>query len=63
MEILKRNGLPKSILSSPEEEPVFVQSYGLSEEEAIQIIQNVTITGRMPEPIRVARLIAVALTS
>ena len=63
LEILKRNGIPKPILSSSEEAPVYVQSYGLSDDEVRQIIQNSTITGRMPEPIRVARLIAVALTS
>jgi endonuclease V-like protein UPF0215 family len=63
LEILKRNGLPKPILSSTEEAPVYVQSYGLSEDEVTQIIQNATITGRMPEPIRVARLIALALSS
>ncbi|NHK32107.1 MAG: DUF99 family protein [Asgard group archaeon] len=63
LEILKRNGLPKPILSSIKEGPIFVQSCGLSEDEVIQIIQNATITGRMPEPIRVARLIAVALSN
>jgi endonuclease V-like protein UPF0215 family len=63
LKILKRNGLPKPILSSPKEEPVYVQSYGLTEDEVIQIIQNATVTGRIPEPIRVARLIAVALSS
>ncbi|NHJ40487.1 MAG: DUF99 family protein [Asgard group archaeon] len=62
LEIIKKNGLPKPIISSPNEEPVYVQSFGLAEKEVIQIIQNATKSGRIPEPIRVARLIAVAFS-
>ncbi len=62
LEIIKKNGLPKPIISSPNEEPVYVQSFGLAEKEVIQIIQNATKSGRIPEPIRVARLIAIAFS-
>lgn len=62
LEIIKKNGLPKPILSSPDEGPIFIQSFGITEDEVIRIVQNATVTGRIPEPIRVARLIAVALT-
>ncbi|NHJ48957.1 MAG: DUF99 family protein [Asgard group archaeon] len=61
-QILEENGLPIQMISSPEKEPVFVQFYSLTEEEVKQIITNATIVGRIPEPLRVARLIAVGLT-
>ena len=43
-----------------EEEPVFVQSIGIEENTIDKFLKEITIVGRIPEPIRVARLIATA---
>ncbi|MHA1631000.1 MAG: endonuclease dU [Candidatus Heimdallarchaeota archaeon] len=59
--IIQKNGPPKAVRSNPKEEPVYVQFIGLSQQEAHQLIQNATVTGRIPEPLRIARLIAIAL--
>jgi len=59
--IIQKNGTPKAVLSNPTEEPVYVQAASVSFQEAEQLIKNATATGRMPEPLRVARILAVAL--
>jgi endonuclease V-like protein UPF0215 family len=61
LQILKNNGIPKQLSLASDQEPIYVQSYGIEEDEVIHIIRNSVITGRFPEPLRVARLVAVGL--
>lgn len=58
--VIKRNGLPQAYTSSDENEPIFVQFIGIESEEVTQLLKDITLVGRIPEPIRVARLIAIA---
>ncbi len=58
--VLERNGLPQAFVSSVDNEPVYVQFIGLKDEEVAQLLKDITLVGRIPEPIRVARLIAIA---
>lgn len=58
--VITNSGLIREIQSSEEEEPVFIQSIGFKEEEIAAFLKKVTVVGRIPEPIRVARLIATA---
>ncbi len=55
--VITNSSLIREIQSS-EEEPVFIQSIGFKEEEIATFLKKVTVVGRIPEPIRVARLIA-----
>jgi len=54
--VITNSSLIREIQSS--EEPVFIQSIGFKEEEIATFLKKVTVVGRIPEPIRVARLIA-----
>lgn len=58
--IIKRNGLPRAYISAENNEPIYAQFIGLKHEEISQLLKDVTLVGRIPEPIRVARLIAIA---
>ena len=60
LEILVNSGSPRKVTTSPEEEPVFVHSVGLDEQTIKQLLKKITRVGRIPEPVRVARLIAIA---
>jgi len=59
-EVILNSGLIKEIKTSPKEEPVYVQSIGLEEKIVSDLLVKITKVGRIPEPIRVARLIATA---
>lgn len=37
---------------------VYVSCYGIDLDNAINILQNITVIGKLPEPLRIARLIA-----
>ncbi|MEA2070078.1 MAG: DUF99 family protein [Asgard group archaeon] len=50
----------RQVQTSEKEQPVYVQSIGLPEKEIDRFLGKITNTGRMPEPLRVARLIATA---
>jgi len=58
--VITNSGLIREIQSSEEEEPVFIQSIGFKDEKIATFLKQVTAVGRIPEPIRVARLIATA---
>jgi endonuclease V-like protein UPF0215 family len=58
--ILKKNGLPQPFVSTEDNEPIYVQFKGMNQEEVSQLLKDITLVGRTPEPIRVARLIAIA---
>jgi hypothetical protein len=59
--ILKENSQNlRPVLTAENEQPVYVQSIGLSESTVTKTLQELTVVGRIPEPIRVARLIATA---
>ncbi|MGC9778070.1 MAG: DUF99 family protein [Candidatus Heimdallarchaeota archaeon] len=59
-QIIMKNGPPKPMISSSNEEPIYVQYVNMNEEALAQLLKEITIAGRMPEPVRVARLIALA---
>ncbi|HUT80824.1 MAG TPA: DUF99 family protein [Candidatus Bathyarchaeia archaeon] len=46
--------------TSKNEEPVYIQMIGIEPKQAIKLLREITIAGRIPEPLRVARLIAIA---
>ncbi len=56
--VITNSGLIREIQSVEDEEPVFIQSIGFNDEEIAAFLKKITIVGRIPEPIRVARLIA-----
>lgn len=58
--ILKKNGLPRPYISTVDNEPIYVQFKGIKHEEVSQLLKDITLVGRTPEPIRVARIIAIA---
>ncbi len=58
--IIKRSGLPREYISAENNEPIYVQFKGLEHEDISQLLKDLTLVGRIPEPIRVARLIAIA---
>ncbi|HUU79645.1 MAG TPA: DUF99 family protein [candidate division Zixibacteria bacterium] len=53
----------RSVQTTNNDEPVFVQSIGIEEKKIDKFLKEITIVGRIPEPIRVARLIALAFMS
>jgi endonuclease V-like protein UPF0215 family len=59
-EIILKSGPPRKVKISTKEEPVYVQSIGLEQQIVNNLLKKITRVGRIPEPIRVARLIAVA---
>ena len=61
-QVIKKNGYPEPFKSNQTEEPIYVQYSGLKREEIESILNNSTITGRIPEPVRVARIIAIAIS-
>lgn len=50
----------RAVQTTNNDEPVFVQSIGIEEKKIDKFLKEITIVGRIPEPIRVARLIASA---
>lgn len=60
--IIRNSGTISKIKTSAEEEPVYVQSIGIRDEELDSFLKKITIVGRIPEPIRVAKLLATAET-
>jgi len=60
LDVILNSGPIKEVKTSPKEEPVYVQSIGLEEKIMSDLLVKITKVGRMPEPIRVARLIATA---
>ncbi len=59
-QVITNSGLIREIQSAEGEEPVFIQSIGFEDDEIATFLTKVTVVGRIPEPIRVARLIALA---
>lgn len=51
------------IQANPKENPIFMETVGLSAVVGKRILTRLTRIGRMPEPIRTARMIARGLTS
>lgn len=50
----------RQIRTNPAEAPVFVQSIGWPERKIDAFLKKITVVGRIPEPIRITRLIATA---
>ena len=48
-------------IESERGEPIYIQIRGLSEEDAIKIVRATAIHSRVPEPVRVAHLIATGI--
>ncbi len=59
--ILQQYLPPITCKTAKNEEPVYIQMVGIETKQAIKLLSELTITGRIPEPIRAARLIALAL--
>ena len=53
----------KAIRANPRENPIFMDTVGLTAAEAEKIVGQLTKIGRLPEPLRVARMIARGLTT
>ena len=56
--VIANSSTIQEISTSLNEEPVFVQAVGIENKELDKLLKKITIVGRIPEPIRVARLIA-----
>lgn len=50
----------REVITNKEEAPVFIQSVGIEESTVDKFLKEITLFGRIPEPLRVARLIAMA---
>lgn len=61
-EVFKRLGLIHKIIVSAGEPPIYVETVGVDFGWAYNLIRALSICGRVPEPIRVARLIARGLS-
>jgi endonuclease V-like protein UPF0215 family len=59
-EAILNSGPLVEVKTSQKEEPVFIQSIGLENKIIANLLIKITKVGRIPEPIRVARLIATA---
>ena len=58
--VITNSGLIREVQSTEGEEPVFIQSIGFDDEEITAFLKKVTVVGRIPEPLRIARLVAMA---
>lgn len=58
LEKLSESGPIREVESRPKRTPVYLQWEGLPFEQAVEIVQKTAIHSRIPEPIRVAHLIA-----
>lgn len=61
--IILNSGPTNEVKTSSNEEPVFINSIGLDQQIVFNLLKKITKVGRIPEPIRVARLIATAEVS
>ncbi|MBP1907981.1 DUF99 family protein [Methanolobus bombayensis] len=61
MEIIKKAGKISSVVTKDNDNPVFFQCYGMDHEIAAKIIQITSTRSNIPEPLRVAHLIATGI--
>ena len=59
-DIISNSSSIQEIYTSLNEEPVYIQAVGIDTKELDKLLKKITIVGRIPEPIRLARLIATA---
>ncbi len=52
----------REVRTNPNENPIFMETVGISGRKAASIVKDLTVLGRMPEPLRVARILAHQLT-
>lgn len=43
-------------------ERIFIEAVGIDEKEAVRVVEGLTIFGKLPEPLRLARMVARALS-
>jgi len=55
--IYERNG-PRTCVKLRTGHEVFIRAIGLDEDEAVRVLNKFTLHGRVPEPLRLARLLA-----
>ncbi|MBW6518886.1 MAG: DUF99 family protein [ANME-2 cluster archaeon] len=60
-EMIQRAGEIQKVISSEGENPIFIQHCGIDLEEARDIVQLSSTHGNIPEPLRVAHLIATGI--
>jgi len=58
LEVLKRCGPVKPVVSRPGRAPVYVQWAGMPFEQVARLVRTVSTHSRIPEPIRIAHLFA-----
>ena len=61
--IYRRINSFKSIKANSKENPIFMATVGLTGAEGEMLVKHLTKIGRLPEPLRVARMIARGLTT
>jgi len=59
VEVYERNG-PRREFINKNDLKIYVRAVGIEDEDAMKLIDEYTLFGRVPEPLRVARLIAYA---
>ena len=57
-EAILKAGMPVKVQTAARGKPVFVQYKGIDTEDAIELVKVTSVHSRIPEPIRVAHLIA-----
>ncbi|MFW9923832.1 MAG: DUF99 family protein [Candidatus Thorarchaeota archaeon] len=58
-ELIEKSNI-REVIIKIDEAPIYIQSIGYEEKELDKFLKKITIIGRIPEPIRIARLIASA---
>ena len=62
-EVFSRFSAPVEVKVKREEKPLYVFNLGVDHERAVDILRKLTVFGRIPEPLRAARIIARGLSS
>ncbi len=60
IEVLKRNG-PRSLLTLNTDHNIYARFLNISKEETLRLLNKLTFHGAVPEPLRIARLLARSL--
>jgi hypothetical protein len=60
--LIKKCGKIRRIKTSKNYKPIYYEALGIERLNAVRLLRELTLIGRFPEPIRVARLISKHLT-
>lgn len=59
---IRQLGRPRKVVTSTEEPPLYFEAFGIAPKRSAALLRSLSITSRLPEPLRMAGLIARGLT-